>query len=212
MRRWMLMLSVAAMAATSACASHKKDLRPAAADATPRDWRTVATSADRDRVRNWRTAWTQALTKLTAAADRNAAAAQGVLLQPDAALTGPSPPPGAYRCRVIKLGAKGAGGIDYIAYPAFQCRITREGGSLRLAKLSGSQRPAGLLFPDDEGRMIFLGAMTLGDERHPLTYGRDEERDMAGILERIGPRVWRLVLPYPHWESTLDVMELMPAE
>lgn len=205
--RLSLALSAAILIGLSGCASHQREARREA----PAGWRAIATPADRDRIRNWRTAWTQAFAKLTTAADRNAVAAQGVLLQPDAALTGPAPPPGDYRCRVTKLGAKGADGLDYVAYPAFRCRITQEGASLRLAKLGGSQRPAGRLLPDDEGRMIFLGAMTLGDELHPLDYGRDPDRDMAGILERIGPRRWRLVMPFPHWESTLDVIDLTPA-
>ena len=33
---------------------------------------------------------------------------------------------------------------------------------------------------------------------------------MAGLVERIGDNRWRLVFPYPHFESTLDVLELVP--
>jgi hypothetical protein len=32
-----------------------------------------------------------------------------------------------------------------------------------------------------------------------------------GVVERVGPARWRLVLPWPRWESNLDVMELVPA-
>jgi hypothetical protein len=35
---------------------------------------------------------------------------------------------------------------------------------------------------------------------------------MAGVVERIGERRWRLVLPYPNFESTIDVLELLPAD
>jgi hypothetical protein len=35
---------------------------------------------------------------------------------------------------------------------------------------------------------------------------------MAGLVERIGARRWRLVLPYPRFESTLDVIEIVPAD
>jgi hypothetical protein len=45
------------------------------------------------------------------------------LLHPDAALTGAALPDGAYACRVIKLGAQGEGGLHYVAYPRFDCRI-----------------------------------------------------------------------------------------
>jgi hypothetical protein len=60
--------------------------------------------------------------------------------------------------------------------------------------------------------MVFLGTLQLGDEQRALQYGRDRERDMAGVVERIGERRWRLVLPYPHFESTIDIVELVPAD
>jgi hypothetical protein len=59
--------------------------------------------------------------------------------------------------------------------------------------------------------MIFLGTLQLGDEQGTLRYGHDRDRDMAGILERIGEGRWRLVLPSPAFESMLDVVELTPA-
>ncbi len=174
------------------------------------NWRSIATSADRDRIHTWRDAWTQGLAKVTDPVDRARIASAGVLLQPDAAQMQPSPPPGDYRCRVTKIGANTPGGMNYVPYPAFTCRIAREGDALSFAKLDGSQRQVGLLFPDDGGRLVFLGTMILGDETRALDYGRDPERDVAGLLERIGPRRWRLVMPFPHWESTVDVMELVP--
>ena len=47
--------------------------------------------------------------------------------------------------------------------------------------------------------------------RRALQYGQDETRDVAGFVERIGPNRWRLVMPQPHFESQLDVMELVPS-
>ncbi|RYI18344.1 MAG: DUF4893 domain-containing protein, partial [Acetobacteraceae bacterium] len=26
----------------------------------------------------------------------------------------------------------------------------------------------------------------------------------------VGPRRWRIAFPYPHWESTIDIFELIP--
>jgi hypothetical protein len=52
--------------------------------------------------------------------------------------------------------------------------------------------------------------MQLGDETRAYQYGIDAERDLAGILERVGDQRWRLVFPYPHFESLLDVIELTP--
>lgn len=175
------------------------------------DWRAVATPDDRRRLREWRAAWVEALRKANAAGHRATIAAEGPLLAPDAALSGAALPPGDYLCRTIKIGAKSPGLLDYIAYQPFACRVRAENGLLSFTKLTGSQRPIGLFFPDSDRRMIFLGTLQLGDEQRPLQYGRDRERDLAGIVERVGERRWRLVFPYPHFESTVDVLELVPA-
>jgi hypothetical protein len=102
--------------------------------------------------------------------------------------------------------------LGYVAYGWSTCRIAGEQGIVSLTKTNGSQRPVGLIFPDDMRRQIFLGTLVLGDEAMPLDYGSDKLRDMAGIVERIGERRWRLVLPRPAYESILDVIELVPAE
>lgn len=172
------------------------------------DWHGIATSGDRDRLRRWREAWTQALEQVAAAGESGELAAHPVLTTLDAALADPAPPPGDYRCRTFKLGTQFKGGLSYTGYPAFTCRIRRSADGLHFSKLGGSQRPSGLLYPDDGRRLIFLGTMVLGDETRPTHYGRDAERDMAGVFERTGRHSWRLVLPFPRWESTLDVIEL----
>ncbi|WCT74318.1 DUF4893 domain-containing protein [Sphingomonas naphthae] len=178
--------------------------------ASASDWRSIASDNDRRRLRNWRQAWEEVLATL---GTDPRVAREGALLSPDVAMTGVLPPVGDYRCRVIKLGSQARGGLDYVAYPSFNCRIGRTGGvALSLLKLTGSQRPVGLLYPDSDQRLIFLGTMVLGDETRAQNYGRDPERDMAGLVERIGPQRWRLVLPYPRWESKLDVMELVPTD
>ena len=174
-------------------------------------WRDVATEEDRKRLRGWRDAWVEALAKARAAGHGAEIGREGALLQPDSALPWAQLPEGQYRCRVIKLGAKSQGLLDYVAYPAFDCRLRSENGVLGFAKLTGSQRPVGLLFPDDARRMIFLGTLQLGDENIPLRYGGDRERNLAGIVERVGEGRWRLALPFPHFESTLDVIELVPS-
>lgn len=195
------------------CARSGRDHRPApiAAPTPAPDWRSMATGADRERLRSWRNAWIAALAAARAS-DAKAVAAQGVLFDPDRALPGPPPPPGDYRCRVFKLGSGRAAAPGYIAYPFFDCRIDREDDVLSFYKRSGSQRPVGLILPDSDTRGVFLGTLVLGDERAPLEYGRDATRDMAGLVERVDTRRWRLVLPYPQFESTLDVIELVPAD
>ncbi len=181
-----------------------------AEDPQPTDWKLVATSADRERLRGWRDAWTEALAAARGAGQSKAIAAQGALFDPDRALAGARLPAGDYRCRVFKLGAKAPGNRDFSTYPAFRCRVDPEGKLLSLYKIGGSQRPVGLVFDDGSYRQVFLGTMMLGDETKPLDYGHYASRDMAGIIERIGPKRWRLVLPRPQFESLLDVVELVP--
>lgn len=171
-------------------------------------WRSVATADDRDRLRDWRKSFTDALAAARAAGHSAEIDREGALLKPDAALGG-SVPDGLYRCRLIKLGAKVPGLLDYIAYPAFTCRVETQ-RRRHFAKLTGSQRVMGIIFPDSPLRDVLLGTLVLGDEQRALQYGVDENRDIAGFVERIGDRRWRVVLPAPHFESKLDVIELVP--
>ncbi len=174
------------------------------------DWRAVATANDRERLREWRTAFMKALDQARAAGHAADIAKEGALLEPDAAL-GPVPiPNGRHQCRMIKLGAKNKGNLNYIAYPAFNCLVVQDKGLQRFYKLTGSQRQAGRLFPADPLRQVFLGTLVLGDESRALRYDQDQYRDLAGWVERVGDNRWRMILPYPHYESTLDVLELVP--
>ena len=181
-------------------------LAPAAAERDT-SWRRVATADDRRRLRSWRDAWLGALSQARQAGGAATIASDPALFDPDRTLRVPIPPTGSYRCRTFKLGSQGPGGLGFVPYPWFRCRI--DGGGA-FAKLDGSQRPVGTIYPDTSGRAVFLGTLVLGDERRPLRYGRDRNRDMAGVVERVGERRWRLVLPYPRFESLLDVTELVP--
>jgi hypothetical protein len=173
-------------------------------------WKDVATDDDRERLRDWRATFVDALDAARKAGHSAEVDREGALLKPDAAIGGDAIPNGMYSCRVIKLGAKGDGNLDFVSYPAFTCRVKDDRSLQRLNKFSGSQRYVGLVFPGDSMRQVFLGTLVLGDERRALQYGQDEARDIAGYVERIGPQRWRLVMPKPHIESRLDVMELTP--
>lgn len=174
------------------------------------NWRQVATQNDRDRLRDWRTTFTTALDAARKAGHGAEIDREGALLNPDAALAIAAIPNGSYRCRVIKIGAKAAGNLDYVSYPGFSCLVRPTHQVQRLDKLSGSQRYAGVVFPNDPIREVFLGTLVLGDESRALQYGQDQTRDIAGYMERIGPARWRLIMPKPNFESQLDVMELVP--
>ena len=173
-------------------------------------WRTIATADDLARVRHWRKSWTDAIVAATPG-NEAAIAREGVLLDPDSGLAGARPPAGDYRCRTIKLGAQAPGQASFRVFGPQPCRIEAAGTRLHFIIPGGPQRPLGTLFPDSGHRMIFLGTLELGDEALAYRYGRDRERDMVGLLERIGDGRWRLVFPAPHFESLLDVVELVPA-
>lgn len=174
------------------------------------DWRQIATENDRKRLRDWRKAFVDGLDAARKAGHSAEIAREGALLDPDAAQTGGPIPNGSYACRVFKLGAKTQGLLDYVSYSPFVCRIDQERDLQGFAKLTGSQRPVGLIFPGDALRQVFLGTLVLGDEREARQYGQDETRDVAAFVERIGPNRWRLVMPRPAFESQLDVIELVP--
>ena len=194
----------AILASLTACATTQAT-RPAPS------WQEVATDGDRQRLRDWRTAFTKALEQARAGGNAADIAGQGKLLDPDAAMGGVPIPNGDYRCRTVKVGAKNAGLLNFVAYPPFRCRI-EQGKVQRFAKLTGSQRPVGRIYPADALRQVFLGTLVLGDEARAYQYGRDHDRDLAAWVERIDDNRWRMIFPYPHYESTLDVIELIPEQ
>lgn len=183
---------------------------PPPAEPAP-EWRSAATSEDRARLRDWHSTFKQAVLAAQRSGRDQEVAREGVLLQPDAAIPSGPIPNGEYRCRVLKLGAKSQGLLDFVAYPYFQCRVSGSGSVRSFAKLTGSQRYIGSVYPGDALRQVFLGTLVLGDEQQAMTYGIDRDRNIAGYIELIGPARWRMVMPRPHFESQLDVLDLVPA-
>ncbi len=59
--------------------------------------------------------------------------------------------------------------------------------------------------------MVLLGSMALAEEAAAGPYGANPDRDLIAVLERVGERRWRLVVPWPRAESNLDLIELVPA-
>jgi hypothetical protein len=138
---------------------------------------------------------------------------EGKLLLPRGGLPRPAPTPGSYNCRLITLGKATPQGKAFESFKPFFCYVEVEDDQLTIVKQTGSQRPAGRLWDDDDPtRLVFLGSLALGDETAPLAYGDDPKRNMAGVLERIAPFRWRLVIPWPQSASKLDVFELTPVD
>jgi hypothetical protein len=183
---------------------------PPSPPASDGSWRATATEQDKARIRSWYSSWEAALADARAKGFGAQVDREGILLHPTAALPNPHLPAGDYKCRTIKVGSQSGGTLGFIAYGWFRCRVSAEQGLYSLVKLTGSQRPVGLIFPDNLTRQVFLGTLELGDEKLAVSYGSDRMRDMAGLVERIGDNRWRLVLPAPAYESLVDVIELVP--
>lgn len=212
-------IAIAMLASLAGCAANKPRLPPGVhpsvevgpplkSDA----WKAVADGEDKDRLSRLGLAWQEAIadaSKTNAAEIRR----EGKLLWPRSALPRPEPTPGSYNCRLIKLGKAAVKSKPYETFKPFFCYVEVEDSLLTIVKQTGSQRPAGRLWEDDVStRLIFLGSLALGDETSPLAYGDDAKRNMAGVLERIGPFRWRLVIPWPQSTSKLDVFELTPVD
>ena len=211
-------VGVALLATMSGCATKPKlppGVHPSVEVGPPpksNAWKAVATAADQDRIARLGLAWGEALAE---ANKSNAAEVrkEGKLLLPRSALPHPAPTPGSYNCRLITLGKATPQGKPFESFKPFFCYVEVEDDQLTIVKQTGSQRPAGRLWDDDDStRLIFLGSLALGDETAPLAYGDDPKRNMAGVLERIAPFRWRLVIPWPQSASKLDVFELTPVD
>ena len=213
-----MILGVAIVATISACATKPRlppGVHPSVEVGPPlksNAWKAVATAQDQDRIARLGLAWAEALddaNKTNAAEVRK----EGNLLLPRSGLPRPSPTPGSYNCRMIALGKASPQGKAFESFKPFFCYVEIEDEQLTIVKQTGSQRPAGRLWDDDDAtRLIFLGSLALGDETAPLAYGDDPKRNMAGVLERIAPFRWRLVIPWPQSSSKLDVFELTPVD
>jgi hypothetical protein len=175
------------------------------------DWRAVIRPPELGRLDRLSEAWTHSLNEVRADGHENDLRGLGDLSDPQIAEGDVAPPPGDYRCRTIKLGGKADGGLTYTAYGWFKCRIQRTPKGLKFAKVTGSQRPSGLLFPDTNKRMVLLGSVSLADEPAANSYGAHPDRDIVGVLERLPHGHWRIAMPWPYLESNLDLIELEPA-
>ena len=211
-----IIMGLSALALLVACVPEPRGDRPrpmvsVEAPGRAAAWMGIASAADTQRLANITGAWAAGLADARKADFVSAVRDEGALLKTDAALPRPAPTPGSYNCRLIRLGSTGKGRPVLDKFKPFFCYVEVEGNLLTIVKQTGSSRPAGRLWDDDDPqRLIFLGSLALGDEEQPIAYGDNPKRDMAGVFERIGPFRWRLVIPWPQDGAKLDVFELTP--
>lgn len=175
------------------------------------DWRTIVNAEDASRIGRLDQAWRLARAEAEEKGFADQVEALGPLVDPNAGQAGRlQPAPGSYRCRTIHMGSNSPGGLGFIPYGWFRCSVElTPGGDLILTKTTGSQRVRGLLYPDGDRRLVFVGAAAWGsDETGYPAYGQMPERDQVGVFERIGAERWRLVLPWPKQDAKLKIMEL----
>lgn len=212
--RLLLLAAVMALAGCQSAPPKPAALRPVVTMEPPGkadEWLSVADTKDIDRVRRVEAAWLAALAEARTSGNRRGVTEEGDLLRPSAALPMPALTPGSYQCRLIRLGRYTRKTRAFEKFKPYFCYVEVVDGQLTIVKQTGSERPAGRLWEDSEGtRMIFLGSVALGNEEQPMAYGENSARDMAGVLERVGPMRWRLVVPWPRAQSKLDVFELTP--
>jgi hypothetical protein len=171
-------------------------------------WQDDASAYDQNRLSKLEEAKAKALSEASAGPDM---ATIHAVLDPAAESASAGALAGNWRCRTIKLG----GMTTDVVYSWFRCRISDREGGLWFEKITGSQRVAGRLYPNESGGFVLLGAMSVGNEP-PHRYsgsgasaGADATPDDAiGLLESTGGRSARIEFPYPVQESTFDVIEL----
>lgn len=182
---------------------------PAAAVASDAPWRGIVKPEDLDRINRVGGAWSTALATARRAGFTRRLRAEGPLLDPEVALPLPAPAPGAYRCRLFRLGAAPRGRGAFSVLGPFYCFVSGDAQGLSLVRETGSPRPGGQLHPDGPTRMVFVGANALLRETSPPAYGERPDRDVVGLFERVDNFRYRLVLPWRP-SAPLEVYELVP--
>lgn len=174
-------------------------------------WRDILHPADHERLLAIGPTWATALEQARRGGFARRVANEGALLDPGAALARAAPAPGSYRCRLIRIRSGSRRVPAFAVRGPYFCNVEADGVMLTLTQQTGSDRPGGYLWEDSDRRMIFIGAAAQGREESPPAYGERAERNVVGVLERVGQFRYRLVVPEPTSGATLEILELIPA-
>jgi hypothetical protein len=141
-------------------------------------------------------------------------AADRDLLDAGLLLAAPTPAPGAYRCRLVRLPAPAAAAAQRrqrgAERPAF-CFVGADGDRLSLTLETPARRLGGFLWPSaDSRRLVFLGAGFAPPARTAPPYSAAAGGNTAGLFERVGDFRYRLSVRGPA-PGSVDVYELVAA-
>ena len=205
-QRWMLLLLPLA-----ACQPAGQGSRPVQRAAVtleaPEGWRSVALAQHASIAEDM-----PALFRQAASAAR-AGAGDRELLDPDLALPRAAPAPGAYRCRLVRLGAGAPAAAPRgrrAPREAF-CFVQVADDRLSLTLETPTRPLGGFLWDGNRSdRLVFLGAEFGARARTAPPYGDPGAVSTAGLFERTGDFRYRLVVRGPA-PGTVDVYELVAA-
>lgn len=191
------------------CAAHRTPpvALPQAAEPKPvvSGWRAVAKPEDQVRIDALAATWRTAKGGLKGRSARRVTA-EGALIDPDRTLPGVLPPNGTYHCRLLRFG----GAASFRTFAPDLCYVLVEGANTVFVKQTGENLPSGWLMPDGDRRLVFLGTFRPPGTSVVAPYGKGAGRDIAGVLERVGAKRWRLVMAEAGQGARLDVYELVP--
>ena len=99
-------------------------------------------------------------------------------------------------------------GLGVFKYPYFKCRFKRTDRGLFFEKTTGSQRKSGLVFQNDDHRLILLGASTVNNEPQRqysgFTRSNNREHDAAGLIIKRGTTYLAI---FPGRNNTFEIYE-----
>lgn len=168
-------------------------------------WRSIATDEDQALIDDLPRIWPHALAAVPGRLSAKSRA-EGALLDPQGAKPVPLLPIGPYRCRLVRLG----GPRGFATYRPDFCYVDGDATRRSFTKQDGENLPGGWLYPDGDGREVFLGGVRQRADDVPPAYLESAATDVIGVVERVAPFRWRLVFPKARQGAVLDVYELVP--
>ncbi len=208
MRRTILLFALLA-GVTAGCSAHRPLVLGNPAPASPPEpelgWHAVVMPADRQALDGLAEQFLRARRSVPARYGKRMAT-EGPIVQPNAAQPMPALPPGPYHCRLLRFGGR----VGFRTYDPDICYLQPGADAMSFTKDTGSTLLTGWVYPDTDVRLVFLGTVRTSQRTKTQAYGDPDADNLAGIVERVSPFRWRLILTRGRQGSALDILELVP--